>query len=190
MARLLSVALSALLLLPAHAVAQGPMEGGAGGPMGGGMMHREPTIPSSLPRPSDQWLTQLTEVLAIEEHSQRQYEADSAKYSAPMPYRMVLNQEADHIRWIRALYAAYGVTPSPASLPLRPTSSLNEALEIGRSIESDLVVRYEQLHGSSNDPASRDVLGMIGQQTHHHLMMFLHALRGGMGAGGMRGNPM
>jgi len=69
-------------------------------------------IPQKLPKPkSEEWITRLQEILALEKLSKVQYERDSSKYHTPMPYMMVIPQEDNHIRWISQLFSGYGVPP-------------------------------------------------------------------------------
>lgn len=154
-------------------------------PMCGGMMRGafgwNGAIPSKLPKPrSKEWLNRLSEVLAREEHSRSQYEADRKKYEAQAPYSMIIPQEQDHIRWLRGLYRAYGITPRPAALPLEATNSLQGALRVGQRIESSLIERYRVLLRGAEDSTTKKVLDTNQFQSRMHERMFTHFLEGGM----------
>jgi rubrerythrin len=149
-------------------------------------------IPESLPRPeSGEWVRRLQEILALEKHSKMQYEKDSSKYNAAMPYRMVIPQEDNHIRWIGRLFSAYGV-PSDGNVPsMESSEDLGDAYEIAMQLEERLVPRYEWLVQNAEDKDSAQTLDTILLQTRMHYTMFNHALRmGGMMNRGMMGPGM
>jgi hypothetical protein len=155
------------------------------------------TIPEKLPKPqSAEWVDKLQDILARERLSQVQYEADSRKYNAHMPYMMIIPQEADHIQWITGLFNAYGIKPEAKTPEIEKSSSLEDAYSIGQSLESELILRYEWLISNAEDETSKQVLDTILLQTRMHQAMFTHALqmqgmgmgsRGGMGHGPMHG---
>jgi rubrerythrin len=154
--------------------------------------HQWAQIPAKLPAPkSEKWLSELREVLTLEKFSLAQYEADRAKYQAPMPYHMVIPQEEDHIRWIRELFTAYGMK-SDGSIPkLKQSSTVTQAYQIAMQLEEELIPKYENLIQKAEDQDSARVLNSILYQTRMHLMMFSHALRmGGRMGPGMMGPGM
>ncbi len=137
-------------------------------------------VPDSLDRPkNEKWIDKLEEVLALEELSKKQYEADQDKFKLQMPYIMVIPQEENHIHWIRDLFMAYGITPEVESLPVEKTETLREAYENAMKLEEDLIPKYEQLIINAEDKVSREVLGNILLQTRMHYVMFSHALEMG-----------
>lgn len=178
--------------------------GGTGGMMGGnGMMGgRCPmcgnpwdgraggfgSIPAKLPKPkSREWIHKLQEILDREKESKAQYEADFERFHVPMPYRMIIPQEDNHILWISQLFSAYGLPCEGKALPVKKSSSLVEAYEIAIKLETDLVPRYEWLIGKVEDQDSGEVLNTALLQTRMHYVMFDHALRMGGGMGHMMG---
>ena len=148
----------------------------------------EETIPDQIDRPKDEkWIALLEDVLSLEEHSKKQYEVDRDEFNANMPYRMVIPQEENHIRWIKELFKAYALAPLAKELPVGKAESLSQAYENAMQLEEDLVPKYEQLITNAEDKYSRRVLGTILLQTRMHYVMFSHALD----MGGMRQmNPM
>jgi hypothetical protein len=95
--------------------------------MHGGMMcfDQEVSIPDKLPKPeSGEWISKLTDILALEKLSEAQYRADTQKYQAHMPYRMVIPQETNHIAWITRLFTAYGLSPDVKTPPVQETTTL------------------------------------------------------------------
>jgi hypothetical protein len=183
----------------------GPMMGGGmmGGMMGGrcpmcGQFMGQGTgqvIPQTLPKPqSEDWVGRLRDILGLERLSRDQYEQDASKYSARMPYVMIIPQEKDHIAWIERLFAAYGLEPGTQEPPVKKTASLEEAYRICLSMEADLIPRYEWAIQNASDRTTQQVLENILFQTRMHHAMFQHALRMtemgtgmGMGMGMMRG---
>jgi rubrerythrin len=145
-------------------------------------------VPDQIDRPkSEKWIKLLTEVLADEELSKKQYETDKNKYNVNMPYHMVIPQEENHILWIKDLFEAYGISPEVKSLPVLKSDNLREAYENAMKLEKDLIPKYERLITNAEDKISRKVLGTILLQTRMHYVMFSHALEmGGM----MQMNPM
>jgi hypothetical protein len=134
-------------------------------------------VPSELPKPQNQqWLDRLDEVLARERLSKAQYTQDSQTYQAPMPYRMIIPQEQNHIAWISAMFAAYGQEAQTQTPETKPTESLEQALTVARTLESDLIPGYEWLIRNAEDRSSGEILGQILMQTRMHEMMFSHAL--------------
>ena len=140
-------------------------------------------LPAKLPVPKSQaWLSQLREVLTLEKFSLAQYQADQAKYQAPMPYHMVIPQEEDHIRWIRELFTAYGLKSDGANPALKQSNTVTQAYEIAIQLEEELIPKYEALIKQAEDQDSGRVLNSILYQTRMHAMMFGHAMQmGGMG---------
>jgi rubrerythrin len=158
-----------------------------------GMYAGQVSIPKELSKPKSQkWIDNLREILAFEELSKLQYEQDSQKFQANMPYMMVIPQENNHIQWIKELLTAYGL-PTDVKVPsLKETADITQAFEYAMKIESDLIPRYEWLIKNSEDETARNLLGTILLQTRMHYTMFNHALwmggRMGMGMGrGMMG---
>jgi len=213
MKKLITVlAILSLLAIVAIVYAQGPgmMGGGMMGSgqkdqpqMGRGMMHgmgcyeREMSIPDKLQEPkSDEWVSKLKQILALEKLSQVQYEADSKKYQVHMPYRMVIPQEANHIEWINKLFAAYGLPSDVKVQPVKETTTLTQAYENARELEKNLIPQYEWLTNNAEEDTAKEVLDTILLQTRIHYTMFDHALhmgwmRGqGMGPGMGRGGMM
>jgi len=161
------------------------LNSGAGrGMMGQGMMGRliAPGVPDKLPAPaSREWVQKLRDVLALERLSQKQYTADVGKFSARMPYMMVIPQEEDHIRAIERLFAAYGLPADNKEIAVTDTRTLDEALELCIKLEQNLIPRYEWLVQHAGDRQSATILSEILAQTRQHLFMFERARRmGGM----------
>lgn len=186
MKRWLIPALGALILsIPPNSVAQMGGMMGRGGGRGHCPMCGQPwaQIPAKLPAPKSQaWLGQLREVLTLEKFSLAQYQADQAKYQAPMPYHMVIPQEEDHIRWIGELFTAYGLKSDGKIPSLKQSGSVTQAYEIALKLEDELMPKYERLIQQAEDQDSARVLNAILYQTRMHAMMFSHALQmGGMG---------
>jgi hypothetical protein len=154
----------------------------------GMMRHRSfMEIPTTLPKPkSARWTKELVKVLELEILSKDQYESDSAKYLARMPYMRVIPDEHNHIRWISQLFSAYGVKPEPRTLSLKETADLTEAYVVCIQLEANLIPRYETLIGTAEDDATARVIDRILRETRMHYAMFSHALRMGgmMGRGG------
>jgi hypothetical protein len=150
-----------------------------------------PAIPLELPMPEDRaWVESLREAYALEKLSKRQYDQDSAKYHTRMPYHVIIPQERAHILWIERLFSAYGLSLDTRVPPIRQTSDILEALQLGYSLEEELVPRYEWLMSHAHDKASARILDQILLQTRMHAAMFGHAIRMGsmgfMGPGMMR----
>ncbi len=145
------------------------------------------SIPEKLPAPKNkEWVTKLQEILALEKQSKVQYEQDSGKYNARMPYMMVIPQEDNHIRWIGQLFSGYGLSPDGNVPPAEGSQDLTQAYEIAMKLEEHLIPRYEWLIQNAEDKDSSQVLDAILLQTRMHYTMFNHALRmGGMMGGGM-----
>lgn len=147
-------------------------------------------VPEKLPAPKNQqWVDRLKKVLSLEKLSQAQYTQDSQHYNAMMPYGMIIPQEQNHITWITAMFKAYGTEANVEVPGTTATQSLQDALELARKLEVDLIPRYEELIKDAEDQKSAEILGGILMQTRMHEMMFTHALRMGMmrGGGGMMG---
>ncbi len=156
------------------------MGGLMGQSMGSDMMTPDVPIPEKLPKPhNDAWVRQLDEVLALEKLSQAQYENDSNKYQASMPYMMVGPQEERHIGLISALFDAYGLKPDAEISAVRSTSRLEQAYKVAMDLEAELIPRYEALVADAQDGTAREVLGSILNQTRMHYRMFSHAMRMG-----------
>jgi hypothetical protein len=166
-----------------------------------GMMHRRypMNVPPTLPKPkSARWLQELEKVLELEILSRDQYEADSAKYRAHMPYMRVIPDEHNHIRWISQLFSAYARKPNPKILPLSATADLAEAYVLCIRLEEDLIPRYETLIWTAEDDTTARVIDRILRETRMHYFMFSRALRmggmmghgRGMGRGRGRGRGM
>ncbi len=166
-----------------------------------GMMHRRypMDIPSTLPKPkSGRWRQELEKVLELEILSRDQYEADSAKYRARMPFMRVIFDERNHIRWISDLFSAYNLTPNIKIPPLNETTDLADAYMLCIQLEEDLIPRYETLIMTAEDDTTARVIDRILRETRMHYSMFSHALRmggmmghgRGMGRGRGRGHGM
>ncbi len=152
--------------------------------MGPGMMTPDVSIPEKLPRPQNEsWIRQLDEVLALEKLSKAQYENDSAKYRASMPYMMVEPQEEYHIRLIRRLFDAYGLRPNTEIPRIKQTDTLEQAYRIAVDLEAGLIPRYEGLIAGAENGTAPEVLTVILSQTRMHYRMFSRA----MSMGGMMG---
>lgn len=157
-----------------------------------GMRHRSyrMDVPRMLPQPkSARWIKELEKVLELEILSRDQYEADSAKYRAHMPYMRVIPDERNHIHWIRGLFAAYGLKPHLKRLALRNTANLGEAYQLCIGLEENLIPRYETLIWTAEDDTTARVIDRILRETQMHYAMFSRALRmgGRMGRGGGMG---
>lgn len=165
-----------------------------------GMMcfDQQVSIPDKLPKPqSEEWINKLQEILALEKLSQAQYLADTQKYQAHRPYRMVIPQEANHITWINKLFSAYGLSPDVKTPSVKETKTLVEAYENAKELELKLIPQYEWLIGNAPDSTAAQVLDVVLLQTRMHYTMFDHALRmgppmrgRGMGSGIGRGGMM
>ena len=206
------LAISSLLAFVAvvYAQGQGMMGGGMMGSgqrdqpqMGRGMMQgmgcyeRDISIPEKLQKPkNEEWVGKLQQILALENLSKLQYEADSKKYQVHMPYRMVIPQEENHIEWIKKLFVAYGLPSDVKVQPIKETTTLTQAYENARELEKNLIPQYEWLIKNAEDNTTKEVLDTILLQTRIHYTMFDHALhmgwmRGqGMGPGMGRGGMM
>jgi hypothetical protein len=185
----LSIILSLAFLCQTEVFAQ---MGGRDGrcPMCGGMMggqRGQISIPEKLPVPKNTaWVQGLRQIHALEKYSKSQYEEDSGRHNARMPYAMILWQEDNHIDWIGKMFSAYGLPSDSPVPPVKQTSSLKDAYELGYTLEKDLVSRYEWLVKNAEDQESRDVLDFILMQTRMHATMFLHVMgTGRMGPGMM-----
>ncbi|MHB8995915.1 MAG: ferritin family protein [Armatimonadota bacterium] len=142
--------------------------------------------PKKLPTPQDQeWLASLRRALAEERLSALQYSEDARRWSTPMPYRMIIPQEADHIEWLTGLLQAYGLPPGDLDLPVQPSSSVTEAYQIGARLEAALVDRYVTLVSNAPDDVARRVLDATLLESRMHQMMFQHVQQTGGGMGGM-----
>lgn len=206
------LAISSLLAFVAvvYAQGQGMMGGGMMGSgqkdrpqMGRGMMQgmgcyeQDISIPEKLQKPkNEEWVSKLQQILALENLSKLQYEADSKKYQVHMPYRMVIPQEENHIEWIKKLFVAYGLPSDVKVQPIKETTTLTQAYENARELEKNLIPQYEWLINNAEDNTTKEVLDTILLQTRIHYTMFDHALhmgwmRGqGMGPGMGRGGMM
>jgi hypothetical protein len=169
--------------------------------MGRGMMgyEQDVSIPDKLPKPkNEEWVSKLKQILAQEQLSQTQYEADRKKYQINMPYMMVIPQEGNHIEWIIKLFTAYGLKHDVKTPSVKETKTLTKAYENARELEKKLIPQYEWLINKAEDNTTKEVLDTILLQTRIHYTMFDHALqmgwmRGqgmgpGMGSGGMMHN--
>jgi hypothetical protein len=169
--------------------------------MGRGMMgyDQDVSIPDKLPKPkNEEWVSKLKLILAQEQLSQAQYEADRKKYQINMPYMMVIPQEGNHIEWIKKLFSAYGLKHDVKTPSVKETKTLTKAYENARELEKKLIPQYEWLINKAEDNTTKEVLDTILLQTRIHYTMFDHALqmgwmRGqgmgpGMGRGGMMHN--
>lgn len=157
-------------------------------PMCGGMMGRQGQqmkIPDKLPAPENaEWVRNFRQVYALEKLSRAQYEADSQKYGVNMPYHMIIWQENNHIAWEGKMFSAYGITSDSSVPPVKQTSNLHDAYQVGYNLETDLIPRYEWLINNAGDQDSKDVLDFILLQTRMHATMFQHVMNtGGMGMG-------
>jgi len=166
---------------------------GRGMMQGVGCYERDISIPEKLQKPkNEEWVSKLQQILALENLSQLQYEADSKKYQVHMPYRMVIPQEENHIEWIKKLFAAYGLPSDVKVQPIKETTTLTQAYENARELEKNLIPQYEWLINNAENNTTKEVLDTILLQTRIHYTMFDHALhmgwmRGqGMGPGGER----
>ncbi len=159
-------------------------DGMRAGMMGGAV----PSVPEKLTAPqSEEWVGTLRKVLAMERLSFDQYMADSGKYDAAMPYRMVIPQEEEHIQAITKLFAAYGLPADGEPGPIVETKTITEAYRLCVKMEKELIPIYESLVSKAEDGDTAAVLDALLLQTRHHLAMFEHALGrgGGMGHGMM-----
>lgn len=141
-------------------------------------------VPDQINAPkSDKWIITLEKVLADEELSKKQYEADQKRFKVKMPYQMIIPQEENHIIWIRELFTAYGISPEVDSFPVVKSKNLREAFESAMKLEEELIPKYEQLITNAEDKVAREVLGNILLQTRMHYVMFEHTLEmSGMGS--------
>lgn len=145
-------------------------------------------VPDQINAPkNDKWIITLEKVLADEELSKKQYEADQKLFKVNMPYHMIIPQEENHIIWIRELFNAYGISPEVKSFPVVKSKDLSEAYESAMKLEEELVPKYEQLIANAEDKVAKEVLGNILLQTRMHYVMFSHALQM---SGAARMNPM
>ena len=144
-------------------------------------------IPSKLPTPqSGEWLTRLRDILSLERLSLVQYQTDEDKFQVRMPYMRVIPQEENHIDWISALFAAYGLSSAGPTPAIKRSQTIKQAYEVAQNLESNLIPHYEWLISNAEDRETRQVLNPILAQTRMHYMMFSHALRrGGMMRRGM-----
>lgn len=95
---------------------------------------------------------------------------------------MILPQEERHIEWISGLFKAYGLPSDGKVLPVKRSASVEQAYEIGRGLEADLILRYVWLIRNAPDDTTKRVLDTILLQSRIHYAMFSHALEmGGMG---------
>lgn len=180
----------------AYGQGMGPGRGmgmmGDQGMMGGGMMGRGmmgARVPEQLPTPrSQEWLSNLREILSLERLSLVQYQTDEDKFQVPRPYMMIIPQEENHIQWISQLFAAYGLSAAGPTPAIRRSQTITQAYEIAMGLEADLMPRYEGLISGAEDRDTSQVLNTILAQTRMHYRMFSMALRmgGRMGPGMMR----
>jgi rubrerythrin len=135
-------------------------------------------IPEKLPQPQNQeWLAKLREVLALTQLSRAQYAVDRAKFQAHRPYQKVIPQEEEHVKWLNALFKAYGL-PVEVKTPLvRDAKTLKEAYEIAMKLEADLFAPYQWLIRNAEDQTSAQVLTTILYQSRRHYRMFKNALQ-------------
>lgn len=198
----LAVVLATMLAFCADTLSAQMMGSGGRGMMGCGMMggrcpmcgqqwdgryEEYSVVPEKLPKPkSEEWVNKLQEVLSLEKLSRVQYQADSEKYQVHMPYMMIIPQEDNHIQWINALFAAYGLPAKVQTPSVKKSDTATQAYEIAMQLEEDLVPHYEWLIQNAEDDLSGEVLNNILYQTRMHYMMFNHALR----MGGMMGHGM
>jgi hypothetical protein len=167
--------------------------------MGRGMMgyDQDVSIPDKLSKPkNEEWISKLKQILAQEQLSQAQYEADSKKYQINMPYMMVIPQEGNHIEWIKKLFGAYGLKHDVKTPSLKETKTLTQAYENARDLEKKLMPQYVWLINKAEDNTTKEVLDTILLQTRIHYTMFDHALQmgwmkgQGMGPGMGKGDMM
>jgi hypothetical protein len=176
------VAFLAVGVLKSNALSQGMMRGAG-----------DIQVPESLPKPQDkEWIADLESVLALEELSQAQYEADSNKYNLRMPYVRVIPDERNHIRWLRDLFSAYNMDPSVKKLSPKQTKDAEEAYQVAMKLEEDLIPKYESLIERAHDDETSRIIDSILLETRMHYTMFSHGLRmggkmGGRGHHWMRG---
>jgi Rubrerythrin len=184
-----SLVLAVAFSLGTPTVHSQPSRGGYG--MGPGMMGGWVEVPSKLPVPkSAEWVQKLKEILTLEKQSLAQYQTDEEKFNAPMPYRMIIPQEENHIAWIGQLFKAYELPADGKAEPVVQNKTLTEAYELGTKVESDLLPRYEELVKKAEDRDTAAVLNTVLLQSRWHLAMFEHALRMGYGSGYSRGSGM
>ena len=134
---------------------------------------------------NDKWIKDLQEVLKLELYSKKQYTADYKKFDLHMPYHRVIPQEENHIKWITQLLKGYERSADVKPRDVKNSESIEEAYRYARTLEAELVPRYEQLIANTKDEKAREVLDTILLQTRMHYSMFDHALRMGPGRGMM-----
>jgi hypothetical protein len=141
-------------------------------------------IPSKLPAPhNDEWVKRLKQAWVSENGVLGQFEADQEKFNAFMPYMMVIPQTDRHVRWVEALFKAYGLTPDEQPSLVGPAKTLTEAFEKSAVLENELATQYEWLVKNAEDRDSARILDTILIRTRIHHVMFEHALRMGQGYG-------
>ena len=147
-------------------------------------------IPETLPAPaSTDWVNRLEDILKRERLSRIQYEMDSQTYNLRMPYMRIIPDERNHISWIENLFSAYGRTYSTEAPEASQTRSPEQAYEVARQLEKELIPDYEWLITNASDAETQQVLETVLFQTRMHYTMFDHALRMGGMMGG-RGHMM
>jgi hypothetical protein len=193
----ISLTLAVAFLLGNAAVQSQPGRGGygygmgSGYGMGRGMMGGWVDVPSKLPVPKNtEWVQKLKEILTLEKQSLAQYQTDEEKFNTPMPYRMIIPQEENHIAWIGQLFKAYELPADGKAEPVVQNKTLTEAYELGTKVESDLLPRYEELVKKAEDRDTAAVLNTILLQSRWHLVLFEHAIRMGYASGYSRGPGM
>ncbi len=137
-------------------------------------------VPARLSAPKDaEWRGKLQTILSEEKLTLVQYAHNRDKYKVVMPYKTIIPQEYNHVRWLEQLLAAYGLKAKlgeKAVTKVAPSTTLAEALRDDRQLEVDLIVRYQWLIKHAPDSASRDLLGTLLLQTRIHYVLFDHAL--------------
>jgi hypothetical protein len=193
----ISLTLAVAFLLGSATVQSQPGRGGygygmgSGYGMGRGMMGGWVEVPAKLPAPNNaEWVLKLREILALEKQSLAQYQTDEEKFNTPMPYRMIIPQEENHIAWIGQLFKAYELPADGKAEPVVQNKTLTEAYELGTKVESDLLPRYEELVKKAEDRDTAAVLDTILLQSRWHLVMFEHAIRMGYASGYSGGSGM
>lgn len=148
-------------------------------------------IPSKLTAPKNtEWIQKFRETNSMEKQLLAQYQDDQERFNAYMPYVEIIPQKQDHIQWIGALFAAYGLPEEGRILPITQSRSLTEAYELSQKMEGNLLPRYEWLVKNAEDRDTAEVLNIILLQSRHHYAMFEHALHMGYGYGFSRGPGM
>lgn len=142
-------------------------------------------IPAKLPVPkSAEWSKRLKAAWISEIKILAQLEADQEKFNAFMPYRAVIPQTDQHIRWIEELFKAYGLSLDEELYLVGPAQSLTEAYEKSKIKENDLLPQFEWLVKNAEDRESARVLDAILIRSRIHYVLFEHVIRMGVQAYG------